>query len=93
LQQASAPSSSGSEFSEAERLAAILPSPPEKGSDVEVLYLARRSDIPVAEVPIDWHYRTGSKVRPVRDTLRILADLAAIRLNAIRGRYRNTEPS
>ena len=37
LQQASAPSSSGSEFSEAERLAAILPSPPEKGSDVEVL--------------------------------------------------------
>ncbi len=37
LQQASAPSSSGSEFSEAERIAAILPSPPEKGSDVEVL--------------------------------------------------------
>lgn len=63
------------------------------GSDVEALYLARRAGIPVAEVPIDWHYRTGSKVRPVRDTLRILADLAAIRLNAMRGRYRNTGPS
>lgn len=59
------------------------------GSDVEVLYLARRAGIPVKEIPIDWHYRSGSKVRPVRDTLRILADLAAIRLNAIRGRYRD----
>ena len=57
------------------------------GSDVEVLYLARRSGIQVREVPIVWHYRSGSKVRPVRDTLRMLADLAAIRLNALRGRY------
>lgn len=57
------------------------------GSDVEVLYLARRFGIPVREVPIVWHYRSGSKVRPVRDTLRMLTDLAAIRLNALRGRY------
>ena len=53
------------------------------GSDVEVLYLARRADIPVVEVPIDWHYRIGSKVRPVRDTLHMLSDLTAIRLNAL----------
>ncbi len=57
------------------------------GSDVEVLYLARRFGIPVMEVPIVWHYRSGSKVRPVQDTFRMLADLAAIRLNALRGRY------
>ena len=57
------------------------------GSDVEVLYLARRFGIPVKEVPIVWHYRSGSKVRPVRDTLRMFADLAAIRLNALRGCY------
>ena len=37
LQQASGSASSGSEFSEAERLAATLPNPPEQGSDVEVL--------------------------------------------------------
>ena len=57
------------------------------GSDVEVLYLARRFGIPVKEVPIVWHYRSGSKVRPVRDTLRMFADLAAIRINALRGCY------
>lgn len=57
------------------------------GSDVEVLYLARRFAIPVREVPIVWHYRSGSKVRPVRDTLRMFADLATIRLNALRGCY------
>ena len=58
------------------------------GSDVEVLYLARRAGIPVVEVPIDWHYRIGSKVRPVRDTLHMLTDLIAIRFNALRGHYR-----
>lgn len=57
------------------------------GSDVEVLYLARRFGISVQEVPIVWHYRSGSKVRPVRDTLHMLADLAAIRLNGVRGCY------
>ena len=57
------------------------------GSDVEVLYLARRFGIPVKEVPIVWHYRSGSKVRPVRDTLHMFADLAAIRLNTLRGCY------
>ena len=57
------------------------------GSDVEVLYLARRFGIPVREVPIVWHYRSGSKVRPVRDTLRMFADLAAIRINSLRGCY------
>ena len=57
------------------------------GSDVELLYLARRAGVPVTEIPIDWHYRAGSKVRPIRDTFRMLTDLATIRLNALRGRY------
>lgn len=57
------------------------------GSDVEVLYLARRFGIPVREVPIEWHYMSGSKVRPIQDTLHMLTDLAAIRLNALRGCY------
>lgn len=57
------------------------------GSDVEALYLARRFGIPVTEVPIVWHYAPGSKVRPVRDTVRMIAELAVIRVNALRGRY------
>ena len=58
------------------------------GSDVEVLYLAKAAKLKVIEVPIDWYYRSGSKVRPVRDTLRMLRDLAAIKLNRLLGRYR-----
>lgn len=57
------------------------------GSDVEVLYLARRFGIPVMEAPIVWHYASGSKVRPVRDTIRMIAELAAIRVNVLRGFY------
>ena len=59
------------------------------GSDVEILYLARASKLNVIEIPIDWYYRTGSKVRPGIDSLRMLRDLAAIKLNDLLGRYRN----
>ena len=58
------------------------------GFDVEVLFLARQQKLRVIEVPIDWYYRSESKVRPLRDTLGMVRDLAAIRLNQLLGRYR-----
>lgn len=59
------------------------------GFDVEVLFLARQQKLRVIEVPIDWYYRSESKVRPLRDTLGMVRDLAAIRLNQMLGRYRS----
>ena len=47
--------------------------------DVEVLYLARRSGMTVAEIGVDWHYREHSKVRPLRDALSMTIDLLRIR--------------
>lgn len=47
--------------------------------DVEVLYLARRSGMTVAEIGVDWHYREHSKVRPLRDALSMSVDLLRIR--------------
>ena len=47
--------------------------------DVEVLYLARRSGMTVAEIGVDWHYREHSKVRPLRDALSMSLDLLRIR--------------
>ena len=47
--------------------------------DVEVLYLARRSGLTVAEIGVDWHYREHSKVRPLRDALSMTMDLLRIR--------------
>jgi dolichyl-phosphate beta-glucosyltransferase len=55
--------------------------------DVELLYIARARGYSVREIPVDWYYRTGSKVHPARDTFAMLGDLLTIRHNAGRGRY------
>ena len=55
--------------------------------DAEILFLARRRGFSVAEVGIDWHYRSESKVRPIRDGWRTLRDLVIIRCRSAAGRY------
>jgi len=47
--------------------------------DVEVLLLARRFNFVVKEVGIEWHDRSGSKVRLLRDGWRMLRELREIR--------------
>jgi len=58
------------------------------GFDVEVLFLAQRRRLKIAEVPIDWHYRSRSKVRPVRDSTAMVLDILRVRWSYLRGRYR-----
>ena len=43
--------------------------------DVEVLYIARQRGYRIVEVPIDWYYRSESRVQPLADPLRMLADI------------------
>jgi dolichyl-phosphate beta-glucosyltransferase len=57
--------------------------------DVEILTLAQKNGFRVAEVPIKWTDCTGSKVRPVLDSLQMLADLLKIRLAAASSRRGN----
>src|SRR5438034_1078561 len=40
--------------------------------DVEVLYVAVKRGYRVLEVPIDWYYRSESRVQPLADPLRML---------------------
>lgn len=47
--------------------------------DSEALFVARRLGFAVAEVPIRWSHKDGSKVSMVRDGLRMLGDLSRIR--------------
>ena len=47
--------------------------------DVEVLHLARRLGMTIAEIGVDWHYREHSKVRPLRDAFSMTLDLLRIR--------------
>jgi dolichyl-phosphate beta-glucosyltransferase len=55
--------------------------------DVELIYLALRAGYRVKEVPVRIHHAEGSTVRPMRDSLDTLRDLARIKLNDRRGLY------
>lgn len=57
------------------------------GFDVELLFLARKRGYRVIEVPISWRHVPASRVDPLRDTLRMLADVLRVRLNDLLGRY------
>ena len=59
------------------------------GVDLELLFLAARRGYRVAELPINWTDRPGSKVRVVRDGLAMLRELAMIRRDYGRGLYAN----
>ncbi|MGH9480671.1 MAG: dolichyl-phosphate beta-glucosyltransferase [Terriglobales bacterium] len=58
------------------------------GFDPELLYLARKLGFRVAEVPVVWGHAENTKIRMLRDSWRMFADVAAIRGNAWLGRYR-----
>jgi hypothetical protein len=55
--------------------------------DIELLYVARLRGYRLVEVPISWYFNAESKVNPLRDALRMGADVMAIRRNARRGVY------
>lgn len=55
--------------------------------DAEVLLIARRHGFAICEVPIDWYHDPDSRVRLIKDSLRMALDLFTIRRNARRGFY------
>ena len=57
------------------------------GFDPELLYLARTCGLKVAEVAVAWSHREGTHLRPLRDGVRMLGDILAIRWNALSGKY------
>jgi dolichyl-phosphate beta-glucosyltransferase len=57
------------------------------GFDVEILFIAQRLGYRVVEVPVTWYYGAESKVKPVRDTLRMFRELLQVRRNARQGLY------
>ncbi len=74
-------------WGEAGRLLASLGQLNRYSFDVEMLFLAKKMGLKVAEVPVQWAHCRSSKVKPLRDGLRMLADLAAIRWLDLRGAY------
>lgn len=56
--------------------------------DVEILFLARKNGMKIQELPVTWKNVLGSKLSPVKDSLRMLKDILKIRKNFINGIYK-----
>jgi hypothetical protein len=63
------------------------------GFDPEILFLAHRSGLKVAEVPVRWGHDERSKIHPIRDGLRMAADAMRVRWFALAGKYQKPAPS
>lgn len=71
-----------------EKQAAVKGAAVTAGFDLEILYVARKLKLKVAEVKIEWFERGIRKeVRPLKDSWEGLRDLIKVRVNAIEGKY------
>jgi len=59
------------------------------GFDPEVLYIARKRGLRLLEVPVKWSHSDDSKVSYIHDSVEMFLDLLRIRLNDLRGRYKD----
>jgi len=57
------------------------------GFDPEVLYLAHRQGLKVAEVPVAWGHDEGSKINPLRDGMRMGVDGLKVWWYSLTGKY------
>jgi len=55
--------------------------------DVEILYIADKWGLKIAEVPIHWHYLPTQRVNPWRDSLKMFFHILGIRLTDIFNGY------
>jgi glycosyltransferase involved in cell wall biosynthesis len=49
------------------------------GFDVELLYRARKANLRMKEIPVRWNHYEGSKVSVLRDSVRMVREVAALR--------------
>ncbi len=57
--------------------------------DVELLYLAKKYKLKIAEVPVFWKYVKTSRVDPVIDSIKMLKDIIRIRVADLNGLYKD----
>ena len=57
------------------------------GFDVEILYLAKKYGLKIAEVDVKWQYVDTERVQVIKDALAAIYDMFRIRWNDLRGKY------
>jgi dolichyl-phosphate beta-glucosyltransferase len=55
--------------------------------DVEILHIAIRRGYRIIEVPINWYYGEGSRVSPIKDSVRMVVEVLRIRRAGRAGQY------
>lgn len=60
------------------------------GFDVELLLVARKMGYKIKEAPVTWLYVETRRVSPIKDSIDGVAELLKIRLNEVRGVYKNS---
>ncbi len=57
------------------------------GFDPELLYLAKKLDFKVVEVPVKWAHSGGTRIHALRDGTRMFGEMLKIRWNGLTGKY------
>src|SRR3989338_2959376 len=57
------------------------------GFDVELLYLAKKYGLKIAEVEVEWKYVDTERVQVIKDAAAAIYDMFRIRINDLRGKY------
>ncbi len=63
------------------------------GFDPELLFLAGQLGLKVEEVPVEWADDPRTKIRPLRDGLRIFSEMLRIRWYSLTGKYAGEAPA
>jgi dolichyl-phosphate beta-glucosyltransferase len=58
------------------------------GFDPELLFLAKKFNLRVQEVPVEWAHDAGSKINPLVDGLKMFTEILRIRWTDLRGQYK-----
>lgn len=57
------------------------------GFDVEMLFLARKKNFKIAEVPVEWRHVGSERVQAISDSIEALKDMFRIRIKDFKGGY------
>ncbi len=57
------------------------------GFDIELLYIAKKMEYKIKEIPVEWLYVETRRVNPIRDSVDGLFDLLRIRKKILKGAY------
>ena len=55
--------------------------------DAELLFIARKHNLKIKELPVVWRNAEGSTVHPIKDSLKMMKDILKIKKNEREGRY------